>query len=142
MNVVEQPEYIHSSVDLSRAHYAVLRAGTVLCAGVEVDPHVISSGENLVGARTVLRYGVILARGCTIGEDCYISPRVMFENLNHRCEAIGGAKVGDGCFIGTHAIIAAGITIAPGTVIGSGANVRKDITEPGTYKGNPARRAK
>jgi len=36
--------------------------------------------------------------------------------------------------------LASGIEICSGAIIGSKANVRKSITEPGIYIGNPARR--
>ena len=75
----------------------------------------------------------------------------MTENLNYRGESIGGAHIGTKSgdydteyrvFIGTNVTLAAGIRICNGTIIGTKANVRKDITEPGVYIGNPARRIK
>ncbi len=47
-------------------------------------------------------------------------------------------KIGNGVSIGTNATILP-VTICDGTVIGAGAVVTKDITEPGIYVGNPAR---
>jgi len=72
----------------------------------------------------------------------------MTENLDQNGTEIGGAKIGVGkwdkkteyrVFIGTNVTLAAGITICPGAIIGSKANVRKSITVPGVYVGNPAR---
>jgi len=72
----------------------------------------------------------------------------MTENLNHIGEEIGGAHIGIGdwdrktknrVFIGTDVTLASGIEICSGAVIGSNSNVRKSITEPGVYMGNPAR---
>jgi acetyltransferase-like isoleucine patch superfamily enzyme len=66
---------------------------------------------------------------------------VMFNNLDHNREQIGGAKVGPRCFIGTHAVIGAGISIAENTIIGANSLVTKDITERGgVWVGTPAKR--
>jgi acetyltransferase-like isoleucine patch superfamily enzyme len=47
-------------------------------------------------------------------------------------------KVGDGVSVGTNATILP-VTICDRTVIGAGAVVTRNITEPGIYAGNPAR---
>jgi acetyltransferase-like isoleucine patch superfamily enzyme len=48
-------------------------------------------------------------------------------------------RVGNGVSIGSNATILP-VTITDGTVIGAGAVVTRDISEPGVYAGNPARR--
>ncbi len=50
-----------------------------------------------------------------------------------------GAKIGRECWISNAANIRYHLSICDGTVIGTGANVVKDITEKGIYAGNPAR---
>ena len=47
--------------------------------------------------------------------------------------------LGDRVSIGTNATIMP-VTICDDVVIGAGSVVTKDITEPGTYAGNPARK--
>ena len=47
--------------------------------------------------------------------------------------------IGDRVSIGSNATILP-VTICDDVVIGAGAVVTKDITEPGTYIGNPARK--
>ena len=44
--------------------------------------------------------------------------------------------------MGTGAHILQGLTISDDTIVGAGAVVTKDITEPGTYVGVPARKIK
>ena len=121
-------------------NYVELRSGTVIGEDCFIDSHVVSSGDNWIGDRVILRYGVIVARGCHIDEDCYICPQVMFNNLDHDLRAIGGAELGPTCFIGTQAVIGAGIKIAPATIIGACSLVTKSIPEAGVYTGVPARR--
>ena len=135
--------------DVRIRSYVELRPGTIMGDDCYVDSGVKSSGQCRIGDRVTLRYDDIIARGVEIYDDVFISPQLMTENLNHRGEEVGGAKIGVGdwdheteyrVFIGTNVTLAAGITIVPGVIIGSKANVRKDITEPGIYVGNPSRK--
>lgn len=129
--------------------YVELRKGTKLGDDVYVDSGVKSSGQNRVGNRVTLRYASILAKGTIVEDDVFIAPQLMTENVNHHGEEVGGAHIGTGewdgetryrVFIGTNVTLAAGIEICSGVVIGSKSNVRKSITKPGVYYGNPARR--
>jgi len=121
-------------------NYVELRAGTIIGEDCYIDSHVVSSGDNWIGNRVTLRYGAIIARGCHIGDDCYICPQVMTNNLDHNRRPIGGAHLGEYCFIGTQAVIGAGIKIASATVVGACSMVTKSIPEAGVYVGVPARR--
>ena len=78
-----------------------LRTDTKVGVDCYIDSGVKSSGRNRVGDRVVLRYDSIIARGCDVGDDAYICPQVMTNNLNHLREEVGGAHVGKGAFVGT-----------------------------------------
>lgn len=119
-----------------------LRPHTRIGNNCYIDSGVKMSGHCDIGNNVTIRYDAIIARGVTVGDNTYICPQVMTENLNHKREAIGGAKIGCRCFIGTNVTLAAGITVCDDVIIGSKANVRKSITEPGIYVGNPARKIK
>jgi len=85
----------------------------------------------------------------TIGKRCFISHGVKFINdLFQEGGPAGGDKtkwkktyIGDHVSIGTNATILP-VTICSNVVIGAGAVVTKDISESGTYVGNPARLVK
>jgi len=145
-NVIEEGVKLGARVTIK--NHVELRKGTVIGDDCYIDSGVSSSGYNLVGDRVRIRYKSILARGVIIEPDVFISPKLMTENLNHKGEEIGGAHIGTGVwdggtryrvFIGTGVTLASGIEICSGAVIGSHANVRESITEPGIYIGNPAR---
>jgi len=74
-----------------------------------------------------------------IGHDCIIGDYV---TLAPSARVSGRCNIGEGVYIGSNAVIREGVTIAPWTVIGAGAVVLNDITEAGTYVGNPVRRVK
>lgn len=116
-----------------------IRTKTEIGSDCYIDSGVKSSGLNRVGNEVTLRYDAIIARGCDIGDRTYICPQVMTNNLDHNMEQVGGAKVGEDCFIGTNTTLGAGILIAAGSIVGSKAMVTKDIDERGVYIGVPAK---
>ena len=63
-----------------------------------------------------------------------------FKEIMPGAKILGGAKIGNSCRIGTNATILPQIHICSNVVIGAGAVVTKNITEPGTYIGIPARK--
>mgnify|MGYP000521459553 CR=1 FL=1 len=119
--------------------YVELREDTIIGNECYLDSKVSSSGSCKIGDRVILRYGAILARGVDIGDDSYLSPRVMTNNLDNEKNPIGGAKIGKGCFIGTHSVIHYGITIEDNVTIGSMAFVNKNCLTDETYIGIPAK---
>jgi sugar O-acyltransferase (sialic acid O-acetyltransferase NeuD family) len=52
---------------------------------------------------------------------------------------LGSAKIGNECRIGSNSCILPGVTVCDGVTIGAGAVVNKNITQPGTYVGVPAK---
>lgn len=120
--------------------YVELRENTIIGDKSYIDSGVKTSGHCKIGNNVTIRYDSIIARGVEIGDGTFISPQLMTENLNSERKEIGGAKIGKNVFIGTNVTLASGITICDGAIIGSKANVRESITEPGIYIGNPAKR--
>ena len=53
-------------------------------------------------------------------------------------EHLGDVTLGDRVFVGANATIRNLVSVCSNVVIGAGAVVTKDITEPGTYVGVPA----
>lgn len=98
-----------------------------------------------VGAHSRVQSHSFICEGVTIGEHCFIGHGVMF--INDRF--VKGGPAGDPALwqethIGDHVSIGSNATILPvniceRVVIGAGAVVTRDITEPGVYCGNPAR---
>ncbi len=82
----------------------------------------------------------------TIGDHCFISHGAMFINdlFQKGGPAKGDKKLWEKTTLGNHVSIGSNATILPvnicdHVVIGAGAVVTKDITEPGIYIGNPAK---
>lgn len=83
----------------------------------------------------------------SIGSDCVVAHGVIF--INDPYKTGGPAKgrkalwkatrVGNRVSIGSNATILP-VTICDDVVVGAGSVVTRDITEPGIYAGNPARK--
>lgn len=106
---------------------------------VIIDSRVSTSGNCKIGDNVTLRYDTIIARGCDIGDNTYICPRVMTNNLDTEGLQIGGAKVGKNCFIGTNSVLHHGITIGDNSTIGSMSFVNKNIPANEIWIGSPAK---
>jgi acetyltransferase-like isoleucine patch superfamily enzyme len=111
-----------------------------------VGPFVEIQKDVFIGARTKVQSHSFICELVTIGDDCFIGHGVMF--INDLFEDGGPARgdktkwkstqIGNNVSIGSNATILP-VQICDGCVIGAGAVVTKNITEPGVYVGNPAR---
>ena len=85
----------------------------------------------------------------TIGNNCFVGHGVMFVNdlfseggpANGNNELWKSTIISDNVSIGSNATILP-VSICNNVVIGAGAVVTKNITEPGVYVGNPAKKTK
>jgi acetyltransferase-like isoleucine patch superfamily enzyme len=101
----------------------------------------------VIGAYTKVQSHSFICEWVTIGDHCFVGHGVMFINDIFQDGAPAGGdknkwrstKIGNHVSIGSNATLLP-VSICDHVVIGAGAVVTKDITEPGTYAGNPAKR--
>lgn len=111
-----------------------------------VGPFVEIQKNVVIGDRCKIQSHSFICEQVTIGSDCFIGHGVMFVNDTFR----NGGPAGDPALwkatrIGNHVSIGSNATLLPITicdkvVVGAGAVVTHDITEPGVYAGNPAKK--
>ncbi len=112
-----------------------------------IGPFVEIQKNVTIGNRCKVQSHSFICELVEIGDDCFIGHGVMFVNDKF---SIGGpaqgnkelwqeVKIGDHVSIGSNATIMP-VTICDNVVIGAGAVVTRDITTPGKYVGNPARK--
>ena len=116
---------------------------------VFIGPFVEIQEKVVIGKRTRVQSHTFICELVTIGDDCFIGHGVMFINDLY---SIGGPARGNQTLwkptnIGNHVSIGSNATILPveicdHVVIGAGSVVTKDISEPGVYVGNPAKKIK
>lgn len=110
-----------------------------------VGPFVEIQKKVIIGDRVKIQSHTFICELVTIGNDVFIGHGVMFINDKF---SEGGPAGGDSSkwsktYIGNNVSVGSNATILPvkicdNVVIGAGAVVTKDITQPGTYIGNPA----
>ncbi len=115
-------------------------------AGTFVGPFVEVQRGVRIGERCRIQSHAFICELVTIGNDCFISHGVMFVNdlFEEGHPAGGDQSRWRATEIGHHVSIGTGATVLPvricdRVVVGAGAVVTKDLTEPGVYVGNPAR---
>jgi acetyltransferase-like isoleucine patch superfamily enzyme len=111
-----------------------------------IGPFVEIQKQVTIGQRCRIQSHTFICELVTIGDDCFIAHGVMF--INDRL-ATGGPAGGDKSLwnsttVGNKVSIGSNATILPvnivdRVVIGAGAVVTRDLTQPGIYAGNPAR---
>jgi sugar O-acyltransferase (sialic acid O-acetyltransferase NeuD family) len=101
--------------------------GNFICPFDVICPDIIIGNHNMFNTNV------------TIGENADIGS---FNVFNSFSQISGRVKIGNECLIGAGVNILQDLSICDNVTIGSGAVVTKDITEPGTYVGIPARRIK
>ena len=112
-----------------------------------IGPFVEIQKDVIIGKNTRVQSHAFICELVTIGDHCFISHGAVF--INDLFET-GGPAGGDkakwrSTHIGNHVSIGSNATILPvnicdKVVIGAGAVVTRDITEPGIYVGNPAQK--
>lgn len=108
-----------------------------------IGPFVEIQRGVVIGKRTRVQSHSFICELGTIGDDCFIGHGVMFINdLFSDGKPASDASGWKATVIGNQVSIGSNATILPvqicdHVVIGAGAVVTKDISEPGVYAGNP-----
>ena len=114
-----------------------------------IHPHAVIARDAVIGEGTVVMAGAVINPGARIGRGCIINT---CSSVDHDCDigdychvAVGAhlcgtVKTGESTWIGAGATVSNNINICGNCTIGVGCVVVKDIEEPGTYVGVPAKK--
>lgn len=117
------PFLVHPTAVIGRD--VELASGAVFMAGV------------VINSSTKIGKGCIVNTGATIDHDNFLGDYV---HLSPGVHLGGTVKIGRNTWLGIGSVVSNNLEITEGCIIGAGAVAVKDITEPGTYVGIPARR--
>lgn len=123
--------------------------GAKIGNNVFIGPFVEIQKNVVIGNNCKIQSHSFICELVTIGNNCFIGHGVMFINdlfsnggpAHGKKELWKKTEIGNDVSIGSNATILP-ITICDNVVIGAGAVVTKNITESGTYIGNPAVKTK
>ena len=114
---------------------------------VFIGPFVEIQKDVKIGERCKIQSHTFICELVTIGKDCFVGHGVMFVNdtfsigrpANGNKALWKSTRIGNNVSIGSNSTLLP-IEICNDVVIGSGSVVTKNITEPGIYVGNPAKK--
>jgi len=111
-----------------------------------IGPFVEIQKDVTIGNYTKIQSHTFICELVDIGDHCFIGHGVMFINdlFSHGGPARGNKDLWKSTHIGNNVSIGSNATILPvnicdNVVIGAGAVVTRDISQPGIYIGNPAK---
>lgn len=114
-----------------------------------IGPFVEIQKDVQIGDNCKIQSHTFICELVTIGNNCFIGHGVVFINdlFSNGGPAMGDKSIWKKTEIANHVSIGSNATILPVSicelvVIGAGAVVTKNITEPGVYIGNPAKKLK
>jgi acetyltransferase EpsM len=113
------------SSQASISQFSTVSIGTFISAGAIVN------ADSFIGAHSIVNTQAVVEHDCKVGDFCHIGPNATLA---------GGVSLGDNVFIGGAAYINPNISICHDVVIGSGAVVIDNISEPGVYVGVPCKK--
>jgi len=91
----------------------------------------------VLAPKSVLQAGVIVNHGAVVDHDVEIGS---FSHVAPRAILGGHARAGRRVLLGAGSTVLPGVAVCDQAVIGAGAVVHRDVTEPGVLVGVPARR--
>ena len=107
-----------------------------------VNSKAIQWGDNPIGDNTFILEANVIQPFVKIGSNCMIwsgnhigHHSVIGDHVFIASHVVisGNVHIGDYCFLGVNATFRDSISVAPGSVIGAGATILKDIREPAVY---------
>lgn len=114
---------------------------------VFIGPFVEIQSDVKIGSNTKVQSHSFICSNVTVGQNCFIGHGIMFVNDKFSDGKVNFERPFEETTIGNNVLIGSNSSILPvsitdNVIIGAGSVVTKNITEPGVYAGNPAKKIK
>lgn len=109
---------------------ATIGFGASVGAGTLVAHHAHVGPMAVVGSGCIINTGAIIEHECTIGDYTHVSVNAT---------VAGRCRIGSRCFLGASSTVIDGKSVGDNVMLGAAACAHRDLVEPGTYVGVPAR---
>jgi sugar O-acyltransferase (sialic acid O-acetyltransferase NeuD family) len=116
---------------------SIVHSSVVLGYDVEIGDGSIVCPGSILTTNVKIGQGCILNLHTTVGHDAELKS---FVTTSPGVKVSGNVTIGSNSYIGTGAVIREKLMIGSGVTVGMGAVVVKDLLDPGTYVGNPAKK--
>ncbi len=131
-------ERVFLKLENKGANFPVLIDPTAIISDrVKIEKGSVVMSGAIINCCTKIGKGAILNTGCTVDHDNVIED---FVHISPGVHTAGTVEIGRRTWLGIGSIVNNNLNITGNCNIGSGAVVVKDIKEPGTYVGIPARK--
>jgi acetyltransferase-like isoleucine patch superfamily enzyme len=123
--------------DVRLGHRVHLASGTRVLDDVEIADDCVTTGISLIGNHVRVRTGSCVSKSVIVDDWCFIAAGIMSshtKNIDHgrprapKRQLI--TRYGYGSVIGSRTNTSAGITVAPGAIVGYGSHVVLDLEVP------------
>ncbi len=131
--------------DVKLGHRVHLASGTRVYDDVEIADDCVTTGICILGNHVRVRTGSCISKSVIVDDWCFVAAGIMSSHTKNIYHARPNApkrqlitRFGYGSVIGSRANTSAGVTVAPGAIVGYGSHVTVDLTQPnGVYYNDP-----
>ncbi|BFU46954.1 DapH/DapD/GlmU-related protein [Krasilnikovia sp. MM14-A1004] len=131
--------------DTTIGHHTLLRTGVRVGAGSQLAAHLTVERGTCIGSGVRCSPGSHLTADTVVGDRAFIGAGVRTINDKRLTWRDPGNEVpltpptfGEGCRVGTGAVVLAGVTVGAGALIGAGSVVTRDVADDAIVYGAPA----
>lgn len=131
---------IQAEIEEAGASIPVLiHPSAIIGSEVEINSGAVVMAGSIINCSTKIGKSCIINTGATVDHDNVIEDYV---HISPGVHLAGSVLIGKGTWIGIGSIVSNNLKITSGCTVGAGAVVVRDIDEPGTYTGAPAKKIK
>ncbi len=123
--------------DVKLGHRVHLASGTRVLDDVEIADDCVSTGICILGNHVRVRTGSCISKSVIVDDWCFVAAGIMSSHTKNIYHARPNAprkqlitRFGYGSVIGSRVNTSAGVSIAPGAIVGYGSHVVNDLEEP------------